>query len=150
MNKNFTNKEDYKDILKSHIIDVISLLLDTNQQFQVVSEVDNIEFTPPLPNDIMESFNDMVMFVIGGYTFETTSIDNDFIYFEAGFGADNFGSKLKIPLLALKQIMVDEYPIVINSSDYKEKESKPMKSSMEALMSNPKNRKLLKKRLKKD
>jgi len=147
---NFTNNPKYKSALNKHLIDVIGLLLNENQEFKIVAQVDNIDFTPPLPNDIMESFNDMVMFVIGGYTFETTSIDNDFIYFEAGFGEDNFGSKLKIPLMALKQIMVDEYPLIINSSDYIEEGSKPIKSSMEALMSNPKNRKLLKKRLKKD
>lgn len=142
---NFTNSPAYQKILHKHLIDTISLLLDQNQEFQIVTEIKNISFNPILPLEIMENFDDMVMFVIGGYTFETAHIDNDTLSFEAGFGNDNFGSNLKIPLLALKQIMVDEYPLIINSADYVKEEPKAVKSSMEALMSNPKNRKLLKK-----
>ena len=144
MNISFTNRPEYKNILKTHIMNTISLLLEQNEEFQIVCEVENISFNPPLPSDLMKSFNDMVMFVIAGYTFETATIDNDYISFEAGFGADNIGSTLTIPILALKQIMVDEYPVIINSTDYVKEETKEIKSSMEMLMSNPKNRKLLK------
>ena len=145
MKIDFINTKEYKQILKENMLNILGLLLDKNQEFNIVCEVKNISFNPTLPQDILDTFNDVVMFVISGYTFNTVTINSNHISFETGFGVDNFGSTLTIPILALKQIMVEDYPILINSSEYITKDNKPIKSSMEALMSNPKNRKLLKK-----
>ena len=55
-----------------------------------------------------------------------------------------------MPLLAIKQIFVGENPLLINlahpelEDQKKKEESASKKSSMEALLSNPENKKLLK------
>jgi len=88
--------------------------------------------------------------MLANYSFETASIDTEYISFEAGFGAENFAALVHIPLLAVKQLFVEEYPILINVATMKEEikeeeESQPI-DSMAALLNNPENAKLLKKK----
>ncbi|MCD8478145.1 MAG: hypothetical protein LRY68_09910 [Sulfurospirillum sp.] len=70
--------------------------------------------------------------------------------FEAGFGNENFGSLVSVSLDAILQIVVEEVPVFINLSTpskvvNKVPKEKGIKRSMEALMSNPENQKLIKK-----
>ena len=74
------------------------------------------------------------------------------IVFEAVFGAENFGSIVSVPLLAIMQIIVDETPILINLASYKKEVKRAYKSdesgienSMASFLSNPENSKFLKK-----
>ncbi|PHR53601.1 MAG: hypothetical protein COA44_15160, partial [Arcobacter sp.] len=74
--------------------------------------------------------------------------------FEAGFGADNLGSVVTVPLLGIMQIIIDETPIFVNLASPTEtkvteaknnpSENSGQKSSMEALLANPENKKFLK------
>jgi hypothetical protein len=75
------------------------------------------------------------------------------LVFEAGFGADNFGSIVHVPLLSIVQIIIDEQPIFINLAKYKKQESteatkeideKGVENSMNIFLSNPDNAKFLK------
>jgi hypothetical protein len=90
---------------------------------------------------------------LSGYTFESANIDIEYFSFEAGFGAENFGSTVMVPLLAIKQVLLGENPIVFNLSRHEEEKKEESdsntstkKSSMEALLNNPENKKLLKKK----
>ena len=113
-----------------------------------------IKFTPQLPVEIRETFNETVLFILSGYTFESAQLDEDYFSFEAGFGAENFGSIVTIPLLGIQQIIIGgDTPIMINHAKpiinvEKKEESDSQKalksSSMEALLNNPENKKLLK------
>jgi hypothetical protein len=75
------------------------------------------------------------------------------IVFEAGFGSENFGSVVSIPLLSIVQIIVDETPLLINLASYKkeiksikkEVDSGGIENSMSSFLSNPENSKFLKK-----
>ncbi len=72
----------------------------------------------------------------------------DELIFEAGFGQENIGSFVSVPLSAILQIVIEETPILINLSIPKEPEEKDnggVEKSMEALLSNPENQKLFKK-----
>ena len=94
----------------------------------------------------------MTLFFLAGYTFETASIVENNLVFEAGFGEDNFGSVVTVPLLSIMQVIVDETPLLINLANYK-KEKKKVKeidnggveSSMASFLSNPENSKFFKK-----
>jgi hypothetical protein len=74
------------------------------------------------------------------------------LVFEAGFGAENFGSVVTVPLLSILQVIVDETPLLINLASYK-KETKVTKTadeggvenSMASFLSNPENSKFIKK-----
>lgn len=150
MTINLLQTPEYHRLMQSHIFQTVQYLFDKNQEFALACEVKYITFTPELPKDIKDSFDDTVLFILRGFTFESAQLNEDYFSFEAGFGNDNFGSVVSMPLLAIKQIFVGENPLLINlahpelEDQKKKEESASKKSSMEALLSNPENKKLLK------
>ena len=151
MTINFLQTPEYRTLIQAHIIQTIEYLFNKNQEFALACEVKYITFTPELPSSIKDSFQDTVLFILSGFTFESAQLEEDHFSFEAGFGPDNFGSTVSIPLLAIKQISVGDNPIVINlANPVIEEEKKEVniskKFSMEALLNNPENKKLLKKK----
>lgn len=150
MTINLLQTPEYRALIQSHIFETIQYLFSKDQEFALACEVKYITFSPELPSEIRESFDDTVLFILRGFTFESAQLDDDHFSFEAGFGSDNFGSLVSVPLLAIKQIFVGENPILINlahpevETEKKKEESASTKSSMEALLSNPENKKLLK------
>jgi hypothetical protein len=150
MTVNILQTPEYRALMQRHISETIHYLFEKDQEFALACEIKYLTFTPELPSSIKESFEDTVLFILSGFTFESSKLEEGYFSFEAGFGAENFGSVVSVPLLAIKQIFVGENPLVINLSspgitdkDKKEK-SAAKKSSMEALLSNPENKKLLK------
>jgi hypothetical protein len=140
---------EYKELMKEHIYTTVEYMFNNNQEFGVACEASNVDFEPNLPTELRESLPEVTLFMLANYSFETASIDTDYLSFEAGFGKENFGSLVHIPLLSIKQIFVDEYPILINVADIhqnaKEEKIEPI-DSMAALLNNPENAKLLKKK----
>lgn len=144
---------EYRKLIQTHLYQSIDYLFQRNQEFGLACEIKYITFDPELPSSIKDSFQDTVLFILSGYTFESAKLEEDHFLFESGFGSENFGSTVYVPLLAIKQILVGDTPIVINLanpviiSKEDKKESGPKKSSsMEALLNNPENKKLLKKK----
>ncbi|CAA6825429.1 MAG: Unknown protein [uncultured Sulfurovum sp.] len=141
----------YQKLMKEHILATIEYLFDANQEFGIACETAEVSFEPHLPSNLKESLPEVTLFMLANYSFETASIDAHYVSFEAGFGSENFGALVHIPLLAIKQVFVDEYPILINIASVQEeeilKEEKKSSSSMEALLNNPENAKLLKKKI---
>ncbi|MBN2824560.1 MAG: hypothetical protein JXQ76_04490 [Campylobacterales bacterium] len=142
----------YKELIQQYLIDTIALLFDENKNFSIVCEVEYIEFDPYLPHDIYAQFGKNVLFSLVGYTYESAKLEEDYLIFEAGFGKDNFGAVVAMPVLAIKQIIVDETPIAINGAmpmlHIEEESNDGVQSSMSILLNNPENQKLLKQRKK--
>jgi len=140
----------YQELISSHLEQTIGFLFENNQEFALACETKFLHFDPELPHDISEGFGESVLFILTGYTFETAKLEDGYFTFEAGFGDENFGSFVTLPLLAIKQIFVGEYPIAINISEptkrSKQEAEADSSKSMEALLSNPENIKLLKKK----
>jgi hypothetical protein len=142
--------ERFCDMMSEHIEDILIYLLEENINFSILTNIAEVDFQPALPSEIQDTFKPITMFVLAGYTYESAMVNSEILSFEAGFGADNYGSLVSVPLLGILQIIVEETPIFINLSipiDKKEKKDKKrgVKKSMEALLSNPENKKLLKK-----
>ena len=132
--------------MENHISELVEYLLSTEQNFGLVCKLENVEFNPPLPDHIKETLNQITLFFLAGYTFESTRLDSGFVSFEAGVGSENFGSIVTLPVLAVMQLIVEETPIFVNIAPPRPKESDgSVDMSMAALMANPQNRKLLKK-----
>ena len=146
MTINLFQTPEYKALMREHISNTIAYLFSKDQEFAIACEVKHIRFDPPLPQEILESFKDTVLFVLSGYTYESAILEGDHFSFEAGFGSDNFGSQVSMPLLAIKQVIVGEHPIVLNLAHPAPAKERSKKSSMEALLNNPENKKLLKKK----
>ncbi|WP_263833274.1 hypothetical protein [Sulfurospirillum oryzae] len=142
--------EDFHTLMKKHTKEVLELLLKRGVNFSILTNIADVSFDPALPMQISQGFKPITMFFLAGYTFESTQIYNGKISFEAGFGSDNFGSLVSLPIEAILQIIIEEIPVFINlSTPPKTVEKLPkesgLKRSMEAFMSNPENQKLVKK-----
>ena len=146
MTINLFQTPEYRTLIKEHIERTIGYLFNKNQEFALACEIKHVNFNPELPTSVKEAFNDTVLFVLSGYTYETAKLEAGYFSFEAGFGSENFGSTVTVPLLAIKQLFVGDHPIVFNLAHPEDKEKIAKKSSMEALLNNPENKKLLKKK----
>ena len=138
--------DTFRSLMRDHLFNTIAYLLEKGQEFAVAAEVEYLESDPELPRHITRGFGDVALFVLQGYTFETATLDVEHLYFEAGFGEENIGAHVTLPLLSIKQIFVGEYPVAVNiiSPAPYAKSPAAANRSMEALLSNPENRKLLK------
>ena len=139
--------EAFRRIQEEHLYRSIAFLLEEGIEFAVAAEVEYLSFDPALPESVAGNLRPLSLFVLSGYTFESSSVDEEALVFEAGFGAENYGSVVRVPLLAIKQLIVGEYPIAINIAEPRPQSETPeTERSMEALLSNPENQRLLKKK----
>ncbi len=153
MDDSIFQSAEYQQIAISTIEQTIRFLFDKDQEFSLACETEYLTFNPELPLHIKETFGETVLFILSGYTYETAQLEDDSFRFEAGFGEESFGSVVTLPLLAIKQIFVEEYPVVINMSspqesikEVAEEEEFDASISMSALLNNPENQKFLKKK----
>ena len=75
MTINLFQTPQYKTLIQEHIVKTITYLFEKNQEFAVACEVKHIAFNPPLPQSILETFEETVLFILHGYTFESATID---------------------------------------------------------------------------
>ena len=142
---------DFAAVMQKNIYDVLVHLFEKEQNFGILCKIEDTSFDPELPEEINAEFRPMTLFFLAGYTFDTARIVDDSLVFEAGFGADNYGSLVDVPLLSIMQIIVDETPILINLATYKEDitsvkkvDDNGVENSMASFLSNPENSKFLK------
>jgi hypothetical protein len=152
--ENLETKE-FRELMQEHISNTIEYMFNNNQEFGIACDIKEVHFNPQLPVDISKSLPEITLFMLANYSFESASLDSSYLSFEAGFGNENFGALVQVPLLSIKQLFVGEYPVLMNIAAYreeieikeKEKEEEEV-DSMSALLNNPENAKLLKKKVK--
>jgi hypothetical protein len=152
--ENVINDKEFASLMQKNIQDLIIHLFKKEQNFGILCKIDVITFDPPLPDSINSEFRPLTLFFLAGYTFETARIVGDSLVFEAGFGAENYGSIVTVPMLSIMQVIVDETPVLINLASYekgrtasktKQVDKKGVENSMASFLSNPENSKFLKK-----
>ncbi len=143
--------KDFAVLMQKNIQELIIHLFNKDQNFGILCNIEDISFDPALPDSISAEFRPMTLFFLAGYTFDTAKIENNTLIFEAGFGADNFGSFVSVPLLSVMQVIVDETPLLINLSSHKKDTAEVEKvdeggveNSMASFLANPENSKFLK------
>ena len=142
MIRNIIEDEEYKNLIENQIKETVFFLLEKNQEFSITANIEPVTFTPELPSVIRNQMHKFSLFTLSNYTYTTVQIDDDYMSFEAGFGNENFGSVVKIPLYAIFQIVVDESILYINSVATVEKFNKDLKkNSFNIFKSNPNNKK---------
>ncbi len=148
------NSSSYGELMRRHIQDLLIYLFEQEQNFGILCKIEYLSFDPELPKSISGEFRPMTLFFLAGYTFESARIEQESLIFEAGFGSENIGSFVTVPLLSIMQIIIDETPIFVNlaqprvlrqSANAKDS-SEGIKNSMQALLSNPENKKFMKKK----
>ncbi len=150
------DKNGFRTIMQSHCEDIIAFLFDENIEFSILTSLSNITFEPILPEEITSEFKPLTFFTLAGYTYESSRLNEGILSFEAGFGRENIGSLVSVPVYAILQILVDNTPIFINLSTPPEKKSDKKREakksnegidkSMNIFLSNPNNKKLFKKK----
>lgn len=142
MIKDIIENDDYKSLVENQIKENILFLLKKNQEFSITANIEPITFNPELPKVIKDQMHKFSLFVLSNYTYTTVEINDDYLSFEAGFGNENFGSVVKIPLHAVFQIIVDESILYINSVATVDKFNKDFaKNSFNIFRNNPNNKK---------
>jgi len=134
------NIETFREIKTAHSKDILNFLLSEEEEFDVLCNIEDISFSPALPSHISSAFGEIIIFSIANYTLSTAHIKDNHLIFEAGFGEENFGSVVSVPLENIIQITKDETPLFINISATLPKPKKP-KNPFEL---NPRNKKLMK------
>jgi len=152
--ENVIDEAKFAKIMQNSIQNVIIHFFEKEQNFGILCKIEEVHFNPSLPESINSEFRPLTLFFLAGYTFDTARIEDDILIFEAGFGSDNYGSVVSVPLLSIMQIIIDETPVLINLSVYKESqdEQKEVKkeddtgveNSMASFLNNPENSKFLK------
>jgi hypothetical protein len=149
--ENVIDEAGFAKIMHKSIEDIIIHFFTKEQNFGILCKIEEVDFNPELPKDINSEFRPLTLFFLAGYTFETARIEDGMLIFEAGFGGDNIGSVVSVPLLSIMQIIVDETPIFINLSVYKEsleekkvEDTQGVQNSMASFLNNPENSKFLK------
>jgi len=141
----FFQSKEYKELAKKNIYATLELLFNKGIEFSIICHTNVIEFNPSIPAEIIE-FDEIAMFIIAGYSYESSALDKNSFSFEAGFGAENYGSVLNIPLEAIVQISIGEELLLINHYEPKEVTLQTETSSMDILLNNPENLKLIKRK----
>ena len=143
--------ESYMNLMRKHIQELLLLLFEQEQNFGILCKIEHLTFEPELPENIRKEFRPMTLFFLAGYTFESARLDTDSLIFEAGFGEENIGSFVQVPLLSIMQVIVDETPIFVNLASPKEaasnqapKRENGIENSMASFLSNPENQKFIK------
>lgn len=142
MIKDIIENENYRDIVSKQIKELVIYLLDQSLEFSITANIESITFEPELPEVIKNQLPKYSLFILSNYTYTTVAINDEYISFEAGFGNENFGSHVKIPISSIFQIIVDESILYLNPVATVEKFNKNRKSnSMNVFKSNPNNKK---------
>ena len=148
---NVINDNEFSELMQTHIQEMIIHFFNKEQNFGILCKIEDVNFNPALPKDIESNFNQLTLFFLAGYTFESATIQDNNLVFEAGFGAENIGSLVSVPLVCIMQIIIDETPILINLAlpmDEEQNKSQPaskgVEDSMASFLSNPENSKFLK------
>lgn len=121
MIKDVIEDKNYRTLMESQIFEVIEYLINNDQEFSITANIKGASFNPQIPETISQNFSKFTLFALMNYTFETLELHETHIKFEAGFGSENFGSVVTIPLHAIFQIVVDESILFINPTATVEK-----------------------------
>ena len=150
--ENVIEDKEFALLMQKNIQELIIHFFEKEQNFGILCKIEEAGFEPSLPESINSEFRPLTLFFLAGYTFETARIESGFLVFEAGFGSENFGSVVTVPLLSIMQIIVDETPVFINLATHREKvivkkeaDEGGVENSMASFLSNPENSKFIKK-----
>jgi len=143
--------EGYTKLMQKHIQELLLFMFEQEQNFGILCKIEHLTFEPELPEHIRNEFRPMTLFFLAGYTFDSARLENETLIFEAGFGEENVGSFVQVPLLSIMQIIVDETPVFVNlaspsevASNKATKQGNGVENSMASFLSNPENQKFIK------
>ena len=143
MIKKIIKSESYQELIKKQTKETVKYLIDEGLEFAVTANLKGLDFIPELPTSIKSKLANFSLFVLSNYTYSTIILNDDHLTFEAGFGAENFASIVKVPYISIFQIVIDESIISINTLatvDELQEQSSSHSKSMNVFKTNPSNK----------
>ncbi|MDR1007311.1 MAG: hypothetical protein LBL65_01945 [Campylobacteraceae bacterium] len=147
----FLEEQEFVETIQGALLKILSLLFKKEIPFSVLANIKRVTFNPLLPETITKQFQPATLFVLEGYTLSSAKIEDGILSFEAGFGENNTGSIVSMPIGAILHLSIDNTPLFLNMSvdnaptPAKESKNDKSKRSLEAFLNNPENEKLFKK-----
>ena len=105
---------EFRKIKEKHAKEILEFLIPNAEEFDILCSSDEISFNPALPKHITSGFGEVLVFTLANYTLSTAKIIDNKLTFEAGFGEENIGSVVSVPLGVIIQITQEETPLFIN------------------------------------
>ncbi|MEO1942524.1 MAG: hypothetical protein ABGW77_06525 [Campylobacterales bacterium] len=98
--------EELKILKFNHGKEVLKTLLSFQIPFRTVVINSGLNYNPPLPREIGEELNrqQVLIFEFSNYTLQNAHLEQDNLVFETGFGPQNFGSVVTIPIWRITTI----------------------------------------------
>ncbi|MBI3873824.1 MAG: hypothetical protein HY307_02255 [Arcobacter sp.] len=118
---NLINSKEYRELTSKQVKELLIFLASKNEEFGLTANLDGVTFTPEIPQTIKRHFTKYTLFALANYTLESLELHDNYITFEAGFGAENFGSVCKIPYFAIFQLSIDNSILFLNPTATVEK-----------------------------
>ena len=150
MISNLITDQNLAQLLDAHCEELLRQLLNTSIEFGIVCDTSDIKFDPMLPKEIAKTIKSVALFMVAGYSFESASLGDGTIVFEAGFGSENFGSLVEVKIEQIIQIVIEDTPVFINitagqKNRTRTKSTSPstVERSMESLLSKPENQRFI-------
>ncbi len=141
----------FVNLMRMHISETLDLLLQEGLEFHILVNIEGVDFDPLPPQKVLKTFRPLIHFALANYTLQSAKIYENILEFEAGFGETNQGSLVTVELDKILQISVGDKVILKNASMPKDKDEQEstentqdaMDKSMQAMLSNPENKKFL-------
>jgi len=131
--------ESFRSLKEKHAKEILNFLLNEKESFDILCVLEDITFNPTLPEHISNNFSEIILFSLANYTLESAYVEGDNLIFEAGFGEENFGSVVSVPIYTILQITKEEIPLFINFTAQIPKPKKPKNP----FKLNPRNKKFM-------
>jgi hypothetical protein len=131
--------QEFRTLKIKHVKELLFVLLEINKPFNILCVLNGITFNPTLPEHISSAFKEVIIFTLANYTLESSYIENEKLTFEAGFGEENFGSVVSVPIENIIQITEEQTPLFINIAATLPKPDKPKNP----FAINPRNKKFI-------
>jgi len=150
--QNLLEQPEFAELLGDHCAEMVAYFMDEGIEFGILCNLADVEFQDKLPEDIYSALKPLTLFMVAGYSFESAMIRDDLVLeFEAGFGRENFGTVVQVPLNSILQLMIGDTVVFVNLTATlpKRRKESPDKGSeersLDAIFSNPENENLFKK-----
>ena len=150
--QNLLEQEEFSELLSDHSAEMLSYFLDNDIEFGILCNLADIGFQVRLPDEIYSTLKPLSLFMVAGYAFESAFLrEDDVLVFGAGFGRENFGTVVEVPVASILQIVIGETVVFINLTATLRKKKKEginagsHERSLDAILTNPANKKLFKK-----
>ena len=134
--------QEFRNLKNRHAKEILTLLLKLQKPFSILCVAEEITFNPKLPKHISSAFKDIIIFALANYTLQSALIEGENLIFEAGFGEENIGSVVTVPIeniINITERAEDDTPLFLNVAATLPKPKKPQNP----FALNPRNQKFI-------